>query len=204
MKKLLLTLGCALLLFTGLFAQEEISVSGKKSGDLGLRTGVFGEFFIPMGDLGDFVAFDIGAGVDVELDLPISLGNKIKIGVPLIVGYNLDVTNNDLLSSMWNVQVASGIYARIIFADGAFVLQPELNYGITLYFPTANSDYENTLQSSYLDQLLLLAINFRFAPKSVMNGKLEFSVAPLYSLGVESGSVVNTAGARFGVLYKIM
>lgn len=186
MKKALITLIMALSLSGIVFAQQ-------------FRIGLTGGYQFALGDIQNFVSSSAGGAVKGEFDLPLQLPPALRLGISAKVGGAMNVVNNDLLLSMWNVESTAGVYARLLMAGGAFVLQPELAFGAQMNFPSANPEYDNHIQPMYADALIQLQLGLRFAPQKVMKGKLEFSLTPVYSLNLEKETLVHYAGATAGI-----
>lgn len=198
MKKLLITLAVSLCFMGAGFAQET------SASEMAVRGGANINIQPVMGDFADYVSLNIGGGASAEIDLPISLPDWIKIGVPVNLGANVSIPKTDMIQSMWNFQLSSGIYARFLMMDGSLIIQPELDYGMAGYFITPTDYYSDTINSFYLDQMFQFSLNVRYAPKNILDGKMEFSIAPVYALSPEMDEMAHYFGVRLGIFYKLM
>lgn len=172
-----------------------------QDGDSVLRVGGAFSWQAAMGDLNDFVSNYLGGGMEAEYDLP--LLPVMKPGFSVKVRGNSGFLKDDILSYLWNLQLAPGIYARFEFFNNQVVIQPGLNYGVQLNFPKANSKYNNKLDKVYADQMLEGSLSLRFSPANLLNGKIELGVTPFYVFGPEKNSSAHYAGAELLILYKL-
>ena len=195
---------------------EEEAVISKKQGSVyfeiqDMKVGVYGSMTPALGELGNYVSSSLGGGVAFEMGMPLYIGEDApeimnifkRFGFSAHVSGNSNPVKNDLLSSMWNLQATLGIYVRLDLPVSGLAVVPEVDYGMIMNFPKANPAYGNTLASLYVDQLVQFGIGIRYAPPSLLDRKLEFEVAPTYTLCTEKGNMLQYAGGRVGVLYRI-
>ncbi len=198
MKKFLLISFLALAVSGMLYAET----SDNSSGESGLSLGAFVEYQPAMGPLADYVEASFGGGVVVEYILPFLSNDGFSLGISGHVSGNVNPVSSELLSFMWNIKGAAGIFAKIHLGQTAFYLVPEVSYGAVINFPTTNPKYENELAAMYVDQMIQVAAGIRFNP-SFLGGKLEFEAAPVYTLCTEQTEMVHYLGARVGFLIKL-
>lgn len=199
MKKLLGILFTGLLLTSFITAQEiDINDSNK-----GIRVGADVKWQPVLGELSNYVSSSIGGGIVAEFDLPVLDVENIVLGIPVHADFGVNPVKSELLKSMMNAQISSGIYGRFLLLDNEFIIQPELNYGISMVFPSVVPGNGNELDAIYVDQMLQFSLGFRYAPKAINDGFMEFELAPVYTLCLENANVVQAVGGRLGVLFKI-
>lgn len=196
MKKIFGIIFTLLLINGGIFAQ-------KANGEFEVRTGAYFQYKPVLGKLGEYVSSNLDGSIKGEFDLPVSISDVFEIGVPVNIGFGVNPVKSELLNSMINFSINSGIYGRIKLFDGNFVIQPELDYGIVLFLPEVNSKYPNELNSVYVDQTLSLCLGFRYVPQTLNDGMMEFEFAPIYSLGFENNELAHFLGGKLGVMIRI-
>lgn len=202
MKKLLLSLGLSIFLLGSVFAQEEAAAPAYNN-NFSFRLGAEAVVQPVLGDLKDYIGLSYGGGLKAEFDLPIVLPEVIDLGIPVsIYGFG-NTIKDDVLSSVASLQLSTGFYVRINLANNNFVLQPELDYGMAMYFPKANPAYGNTLNTVYIDQIVQFGLGFCYVPQNVMEGDLEFTFTPLYCLSLEKEYLGHYLGAKLGVFLRL-
>lgn len=77
------------------------------------------------------------------------------------------------------------------------VLQPELDYGITLHGISVESGYTNAPDGIFTDQHIQVAVGLRYLLKNI-----EIELAPMYTFSAEDGEALNEIGFRAGVIYR--
>lgn len=206
MKKIILAVVVLFAITSTLFCQEEVESVQNES--LQTENNVFriGAAFpvqSAVGDLNQFAGLHLGPGVQGEYDLNISLPDYLKLGVSAKFMMNFGFLKDDILLSMWNMQLAPGFYARFVLLDGNFIIQPELSYGLQLNFLKKNDEYNNKVDNVYLDQIIEFAVGFRYVPQNLLDGRLEFGITPFYALCPEAGYIAQYAGADIFMFYRL-
>lgn len=191
MKKIFLSILILLTISSVAFAQKDSS----------FRVGGAFAFEMTTGDLSEFVGTHVGGGVQAEYDLGLSLPSFMKVGISAKVMANFGSLKDDILLSMWNLQIAPGVYGRFGFGDLA--IQPEISYGVQMNFLKQNPEYNNKIDSMYLDQMIEAAVGIRYSPKKLLNGALEFGVTPFYVFCPEKNYSASYFGANVFVFYKL-
>lgn len=207
MKKILGAFLFFVLLNISAFSQdsENMSSSSKSQNPVTMKAGGFFNFEPVLGTLSDYVVSNIGGGLSYEIGF--SVFPAIDIGASLHIagnGTSLKKENADLFSYIWNTKFYAGGFVRIPFGKSGFVFQPEIDWGFVFYFPKANQEYVNSLDSVYADQILQIAASFRYVNPNVLNELLEFELSPIYSFSPEKNAAVHHLGFRVGVLYRFM
>lgn len=201
MKKLLLIFALALAYTCSAFSQESEQPAAKNG--VGVRLGFLANAQPSVGEMSEYVTLNIGAGFSAEIDLPVKLPAGIQLGIPASIYANFSISNTDMISSMWNLQPSTGIYARIKFLNNQLIIQPQIDYGASLNFLTVNDYYSKYIKNFYLDQMLQFALNIRYASEKIMDGNLEFSLTPYYMLSPEQNEFVTYAGVRLGIFLTL-
>lgn len=210
LKKIFLSIGSLFILSSFAFTQEETaseapapsaeSSSGSKSTALSMRIGFDVTGDAVLGNLADFIAANIGGQAAYEIDF-LSIKN-MKLGASVRAGFDYNIVKGDVLDSCCSMVATGGMFLRVPVK--AVFIQPELDYGVQVFFPTKKSDAKGELDSAYCDQIIQLACNVRIPIQKVKDGSLEINVAPVYTMDFESGSNINHyIGGRVGVYYKI-
>ncbi len=167
------------------------------------RSGGFFSYEPTVGALREFVSCSIGGGLEYELGFPL-LG-IFEIGPAAHFSVNGNLISDDRLTSMMNLKADIGCFFRIPLWKSGFVFSPELDYGILVYFPKANSRYTNadSIKTAYVDQLIQIGLGFRYSHKKILDGNLEFEITPFYLFSAEQEDLIHYIGFRTGVLYRI-
>ncbi|MCR4789692.1 MAG: hypothetical protein K5839_01280 [Treponemataceae bacterium] len=206
-KKYLLSL---VLIFMALevFAQQGQQAQSQQGQNLSAsslkhRLGGYFSYEPTVGALSEFVSCSMGGGLEYELGFP--LLEIFEIGPAAHFSVNGNLITDDRLTFMMNLKADIGCFFRIPLWKSGFVFSPEIDYGILVYFPKANSEYANadSLKTSYVDQLIQIGLGFRYSHKKVLNGNLEFELTPTYLFSAEQEDVIHYIGFRAGALYRI-
>lgn len=204
MKRVILSILMILTISSFIFAQEsEISVeqsSFRKESNI--RLGAVMPIQAAIGDLNEFVGLHLGGGVKGEFDIPFPLPSYVKLGIGTKFQANVGFLKDDILLSMWNLQMAPSFYARFNFLDETLILQPEISYGMQLNFLTKNDEYNNKVDGMYVDQMIQFSLGLRYSPAQLANGSFEFGITPFYVLCPENGNLAQYAGAELIFMYK--
>lgn len=197
MKKLILIL---------LISFSVVSVSSAQENSenkfIDIRAGGIFNYEAAQGELGNYAANYLGGGAAAEFDLDFPLPSFMKTGFAISIMANGGFIKNELLSSMWNLQIIPSAFCRFYLLKKNLIIQPEFGYGIQFNFPEANPDYSNNIEKLYLDQVLEFAVSVRFAPQNLLNGSMEFGLTPFYQLCPEKNEAVHYIGAKFEVYYN--
>lgn len=200
MKKILFSL-ILLIGFCAVITAQENDVSTTKVEKNAMRIGVLGNFQPTLGELSKYVSSDIGGGLAYEIDLYSNPSSILTIGVPVHANFDYYTVIDENLVYTMGATFTSGVYARIKLLNGRFIIQPELDYGVKLIFPKENEMNSGRLESMYLDQVIQLAIGFRYSLQGKVN--MEFDLSPVFTLSPESNNIAYYIGARAGVLFRI-
>ncbi|MCR5698524.1 MAG: hypothetical protein K6G52_02655 [Treponemataceae bacterium] len=204
--KNLLILGVIAALSTmPLFAQQGEQGQPKERPALNLshRVGGYVSYEPVLGPLHQFVFCSIGGGAEYELGFPFL--KVFEIGPAVHFGINDNIITDERLSFMMNLKFDVGCFFRITFGKSGFVLSPEFDYGLLVYFPKISEGYSSSGSFSgvYVDQLIQIGVGVRYSHEKILNGNLEFELTPTYLFSAEQENLIHYLGFRLGALYKI-
>ncbi len=221
-KIILLTLASSLLFETVLFAQDQDQQDQGQQNQQGQtqnqqgqwedlsdetgfpqRIGAYFSYAPTVGVLREFVSSSIGGGIAYEFGFKLPLG--MEFGPVAHLAVNGNPVRSDKIVSMMNLEFDIGAFFRLPFGKSGFVFQPEFDYGVLVYFPKVNSEYDNsdTIQGAYVDQLLQIGAGFRFSHPNFLNGNMEVELTPTYLFSPEQGETIHFIGFRTGFLYRL-
>lgn len=204
MKRVILSILMILTILSFSFAQE--ADASYENFDISkesyIRLGAIVPIQSAIGDLSEFAGLHLGGGIKGEFDFTFPLPSYVNLGIGAKVQTNYGFLKDDILLSMWNLQMAPSFYARFLFLDETVILQPEISYGIQLNFLSKNDEYNNKVDGMYVDQMIELALGLRYCPTQLANGSIEFGITPFYVLCPEQYNLGQYAGAHFNIFYK--
>lgn len=175
---------------------ESISSNSPGFSIFDFRLGLTAGYSPVFGEMKNYINGNFGGGVSTELDiLPF-------LGAGIFVDGNINPVISEKLKSVWNLHAGAKLYGRFNVISDLY-LQPELGYGVILYFPQKAANITGNLNKCYADQLIQIGVGIRYAPQSILNGALEIEICPYYILSPENGAVNNFAGGRIGIYYSI-
>ncbi|MCR5698815.1 MAG: hypothetical protein K6G52_04125 [Treponemataceae bacterium] len=205
-RKVLIHLFLLIFVSMALFAQQGQNQQGqnqKKALDLKHRAGIFISYEPTIGSLSDYVYCSLGGGLQYELGF--SILDIFEIGPSVHIAANGNIIKSESLASMMNLKIDAGCFFRIPLWNTGLIFSPELDYGMLIYIPKANPEYYNSdsIKTSYVDQLIQLALSLRYSHEKVLNGNLEFELTPIYLFSPEKDETIHYLGLKLGALYKI-
>lgn len=176
---------------TALFAQK-----------FDMRVGGSFIFEKALGDINDFADFSMGGEVVLQTGLPIL--ENLDLGVSLRASFNKCLMKDTEVEALTDMRFSLGAYTILPFADGKFNIVPEIGYGVVMNYPKVTGSLVGNVKDKYIDQMVQAAIGLRFASPNLLDGRLEFELAPTYTMCFEKGAFVQYAGGRVGVLFKFL
>ena len=201
MKKFLTTFLCVFVLIFGtLNAQEKATVPPYE----GFALGGYLNNQYGLGSWADFLIASGGAGIVGEYTLPAELPAGLGLGFSLHFDYaHFFPKPNSTLARGYDLFLTPGFWLRIPFGSGnaQFAFQPELGY--TVFFHNIDGQNGSLAHGWYIDQAFMFAAAFRYVVPAG-GYRLELDLAPLYTMAVEKGQLLNQIGFRFGVLWHFM
>lgn len=165
-----------------------------------MRAGAFFNFEPAAGDLSEFVMSSIGGGASFEAGIPLPFLENF--GLSYRMTFDGGIIKDTKLESLFIMRHTLGAYTRIPLPGNMFSIVPEIDYGLSFYFPEVSGNGTKYIKNVYMDQILQLGAGIRLSHPDMLNGNFEFEFTPTYSLSPELGSAVHHIGFRFGALYK--
>lgn len=219
MKRFFTTLIFFLFFSISLFCEEGISVANESEGleessfSLPLKVGGYFDFNPVLGKLTNYFGINMGGGIAVEYNLPISVSEDLSLGFLLenlgisgrfsIGNYTRKNKTESPFTSMLNLRFQAGVFTVIPISNFGLSFVPDISLGAILNMPKLNPEYNNSLPKNiYCDMLMTISLGGRYANENLLEGKLEFELSPEYSIAFEKGNTLHYLGFRFGILYN--
>ena len=135
-----------------------------------------------------------GGSVCAELAFNNSFGESVRFQ------YEKLFTDEHMINSAQQISMLLGLWGRMPFAADFIFLQPSIEAGI-VYQMVELSGESSMPDEAYTDFIMQIGLGVRFVPVKLMKGKIDFEIAPVYTIIPMSDKVFQYAGARLSIFY---